>query len=376
MQATSESLRSSCRPFGQVESGGGTVDASLFELESERLRVRATDFGAALVAVETQDREGSFADILLGYDAAASYGKRGGPYLGSVVGRYANRIAKGRFELDDEIFELPINNGPNSLHGGLDGLSRVPWEGELLRSPSGHGVEFRHTSPHGAEGYPGEVDIVVRYRLAGETDLIIEAEASTDRPTVLNLSYHGYFNLAGHDSGDILEHEVRLQASHYTPVDEDLIPTGEIAPVDGTPMDLRSLTPVGRHIDANFEQLTLAGGYDHNWVIDRTASDGEPALAGTVRDPRSGRQLEVLTTQPGVQFYAGNFLDGSIPGKGGANHGRRCGLCLETQHFPDSPNQPSFPSTVLRPGELYRHVTIYRFSADGQQQDGFWDLDP
>ena len=350
------------RPFGVVESQGGTVEATLFELSNQDLRVRLTDFGATLVALEAPDRAGQRADVALGYNDAASYGVRSGPYLGAVVGRYANRIAKGRFELDGEVYRLPVNNGPNSLHGGLDGLSRVPWSGRLIETGRGPGLELRHLSPDGAQGYPGDLDVTVRYSLVG-SDLVIEAEATTSRATVVNLSFHGYFNLAGHDAGDILSHEVCIPASYYTPVDDALVPTGEIAEVAGTPMDLRCFTRVGQHIDEDFDQLRLAGGYDHNWVVDRDDKDeGELAAAGAVRDPVSGRQLEVLTTQPGVQFYTGNFLDGATPGKGGATYARRCGLCLETQHFPDAPNQPNFPSTVLRPGGHYRHTTVYRFS--------------
>ncbi len=364
--STATSSWSSTRSsFGPVERAGAIFEASLFDLQIPGLRIQATDWGASLVSVEVPDREGQVADVLLGYDSVEGYGARGGPYFGAVVGRFANRIAKGRFTLDGETFELPINNGPNSLHGGLDGLSRVPWQGRQVESERGPAVEFRHVSRHGAEGYPGELAVLVRYRLESPSDLVIEAEATTDRPTVVNLSYHGYFNLAGEGRGDILEHEVRLLASRYTPVDENLIPTGEIASVDGTPMDLRSWTRVGQHIDDDFEQLSLAGGYDHNWVIDRSPGcPVELTAAAAVRDSGCGRRLDVLTTQPGVQFYAGNFLDGSVLGKSGKTYGRRSGLCVETQHFPDSPNQPEFPSTVLRPGRRYHHTTVYRFTTD------------
>ena len=345
-------------------------DVRLFELSNGSMKVALSNYGGLIVALEVPDAEGQMADVVLGHDRPEKYVNG---YFGAVVGRYANRIAKGRFTLDGETYELATNNGPNSLHGGEVGFDSVVWDWRLIGEPTDTvsdpgavGVELTYVSVDGEEGYPGTLTATVRYTLGQANELHIDAKATTDEPTVCNLAFHSYFNLRGEGDGDILGHEVELFASAYTPVDETLIPTGDIAPVEGTPMDFLTPRAIGERIDNDFEQLVFGSGYDHNWVIDGQPSTSALALAARARDPESGRVLEVLTSEPGVQFYAGNFLDGSDIGKGGKPYPRRSGFCLETQHFPDSPNQPGFPSTVLRPGETYRHVTVYRFSADAR----------
>jgi aldose 1-epimerase len=303
------------------------------------------------------DRSGRLDDVVLGFDDLDGYlGSRF--YFGAIVGRYANRIAGGRFALGGRTFPLARNNGENHLHGGLRGFDKVVWAARPLAEPAGAALELRYLSQDGEEGYPGNLEAVVTYRLTDDDALAIDYQAATDRETICNLSHHGYFNL---DSGnDILSHQLTLHASRFTPVRAGLIPTGELRGVAGTPMDFRTATAIGARIDAHDDQIALAGGYDHNWVIDR---DGEGlVLAATLVGPRSGRVLEVLTTEPGLQFFSGNFPDEPISGKRGRAYGFRSGLCLESQHFPDSPNHPAFPSTVLRAGERYRSSTTYRFS--------------
>ena len=349
------------RPWGEVDG----KEVELFRLESRSgAVVEIAEFGGAIVSLTAADRDGEFADVVLGFNDLESYVAETNPYFGAIVGRYANRIAGGRFTLDGETYTLPRNDGENSLHGGVRGLTRVVWHGEPIRTEHGRGVALRYRSPDGEEGYPGNVDFEVRYIL-GIGELRIEAEATTDRPTVVNLSFHSYFNLKGEGEGDILDHELGLVSGSYTPVDANLIPTGEIASVAGTPMSFTRSTRIGDRVDDDFEQLRLAGGYDHNWVVDRSgeAAD-ESAPVARLHEPVSGRLLLVATTAPGLQLYTGNFLDGTLVGKSGRPYVHRGGLCLETQHFPDSPNQPGFPSTVLRPGETYRQVTEYVFMTD------------
>ncbi len=346
------------RPWGEVDGR----EVEIFRLASRTgLRAEIAELGGAIVSLTAQGRDGEFADVVLGFDDLGSYLADTNPYFGAVVGRYANRIAGGRFTLDGEVHTLPRNDGDNSLHGGVRGLSRVVWQGEPFEAANGAGVVLRYRSPDGEEGYPGKVDFQVRYLLTSIGDLRIEAEAVTDRPTVVNLSFHSYFNLKGEGEGDILDHELSLDSEHYTPVDDTLIPTGEIAPTEGTPMDFRTPAAIGSRIDDDFEQLRFGGGYDHNWVLRPPEDDGQMRVAAIVVEPTSGRKLVVKTTAPGLQLYTGNFLDGTLVGKSGRPYVHRGGLCLETQHFPDSPNQPGFPSTVLRPGETYRQVTEYQF---------------
>ena len=362
MSALREIVQVTRRPWGEVDGR----EVEIFRLASKTgLQAEIGELGGAIVSLTAQGRDGEFADVVLGFKDLDSYVADTNPYFGAVVGRYANRIAGGRFTLDGETFVLPRNDGENSLHGGVRGLSRVVWEGEPFEDGNGAGVELRYRSLAGEEGYPGNVDFRVRYLLTSLGDLRIEAEATTDEPTVVNLSFHSYFNLKGEGRGDILDHELLLNSEQYTPVDGTLIPTGEIASTEGTPMDFRTAALIGERIDDDFDQLRFGGGYDHNWMLRPAEDGGGMRLAATVVEPASGRKLVVRTTAPGLQVYTGNFLDGTLVGKSGRPYVHRGGLCLETQHFPDSPNQPLFPSTVLRPGETYRQVTEYRFMTGG-----------
>ncbi|HEX2094245.1 MAG TPA: aldose epimerase family protein [Longimicrobiaceae bacterium] len=345
-------------PFGRLATGE-LVEA--FTLRNAGgMEVRVTGFGGAIVSVRVPDREGQPGDVVLGYDDLPGY-VADEVYLGALVGRYANRIRRGRFSLDGTEYVLETNHGPNHLHGGRRGFHKVLWSAEPVEGPEGVGVALRYTSPDGEEGYPGTLRAGVRYLLTGDNALVVDYHATADRPTPVNLTQHTYFNLTGDPGRDILGHKLQLHAEGFTPVDETLIPTGEIAPVAGTSFDFRRPTPIGAHLDADDVQLARAGGYDHNFVLLGRGTDGSPAPAARVFEPGTGRVLEVLTTEPGLQFYSGNFLDGSIRGKGGRRYGPRCGFCLEPQHFPDSPNHPEFPPTILRPGERYASRTVYRF---------------
>ncbi|HVS66287.1 MAG TPA: aldose epimerase family protein [Thermoanaerobaculia bacterium] len=364
--------------FGALPDGR---TARVFTLRNAQgMEVRITEYGATVLSLLAPDRDGNLLDVVLGFDTLDRY-LEGSPYFGATVGRYGNRIAGGRFTLDGVEHALTINDGPNHLHGGVTGFDKVLWAGEPFESEDGAGVALTYTSPDGEQGYPGTLEIEVRYLLNDENELIVDYRATTDAPTPLNPTHHSYFNLAG--AGSILGHELMIAASRYTPVDETLIPTGELANVEGTPFDFREPTPIGARLsgglidasddardDPAHEQLARAGGYDHNWVLDRdeegssVSPDGELApvvLAARVVEPLSGRVLEVETSEPGIQFYSGNFLDGTITGKG-RTYEHRSGFCLEPQHFPDSPNRAEFPSTILRPGETYRSRTIYRFT--------------
>lgn len=343
----------------------GTVDGSPVELFTLRnnngMEARITNYGGTLVALTTPDRNGQFADVVLGFDDVKRY-QEPHPVFGSIVGRYANRIARGKFTLDGKEYTLAVNNGPNHLHGGLKGFDKVVWTAEIVTVNDGPALRLTYVSADMEEGYPGTLTAVVTYSLTDENALRIDYEAATDKPTVVNLTNHAYFNLKGAGAGDVLDHELTLFASHFTPTDEGLIPTGEIRSVEGTPLDFRSPTRIGERIDADYEPLKIAGGYDHNFVIDQTGE--EPRLAARVKEPTSGRIMEVYTTQPGVQLYTANFLNRRIIGKGGIPYDRRYGFCLETQHFPDSPNKPNFPSVVLRPEEKYSETTIFKFTAE------------
>lgn len=320
--------------------------------------VAILDRGCIIHSVRMPDRQGRMTDVVLGCDNVADYESEGA-YFGAVAGRYANRISKGQLTIEDQNYQLFINNGPNHLHGGERGFDDRIWTAETFSTDSEAGVELRYLSEDGEENYPGNLDVCVRYTLNNQNELSIQYRASTDRTTVVNLTNHTYFNLRG--AGSSLEHRLQLFADHYTPTDGTSIPTGEIASVAGTPMDFREAKTIGQDIDAVFEQLTLAGGFDHNWVA-RTTNEKlpEPLVIALVEEPESGRTLEVLTTNPGVQFYSGNYLEGE-PAKGGGSYRKNDGFCLETQHFPDSPNQPDFPSTELKAGETYQHETIFRF---------------
>ena len=342
-------------PFG-VLPGGDAVE--VFTLRTaDGVEVRAMSYGATIVSVRTPDRTGRLDDIVLGFDALDDYLTKA-RYFGTVVGRYGNRIGRGRFTLDGASIQLTANNGPNHLHGGARGFDKVVWHGVPFERDGGSGVTFTYTSADGEENYPGTLKASVSYTLTPRHELVLDYSATTDKPTPINLTNHSYFNLTGRGRGDILQHRLTLHADLYTPTDAGQIPTGEIAPVAGTPFDFRTATAIGARIDADHEQIRRGHGYDHNFVINGFDPSKAPVLHSTARvvDPASGRTLDVATTEPGVQFYAGNNLDTAANG-----FGRRTAFCLETQHFPDSPNHPGFPSTILRPGETYRSTTVYTF---------------
>jgi aldose 1-epimerase len=338
---------------------------TLFTLANAHgMELRAVSYGGIILSLQVPDREGRLGDVALGYDDLAGYLAET-PYFGAIIGRYGNRIGGASFPLDGEAYSLAANDGTNHLHGGRVGFDKVVWNTEPFENEEGVGVVFSRTSPDGEEGYPGNLSVQVTYTLTDRNELIFDYLATTDAATPVNLTQHTYFNLAGHGSGDVLGHHLLINASRYTPVDEGLIPTGELAPVEGTPFDFRTSHTIGERIESDDIQMVRGGGYDHNWILDREeAGEGEPTLAVRVEEPTSGRLMAVYTTEPGVQFYSGNFLDGSITGKDGVVYTHRTGFCLETQHFPDSPNQPGFPSTILRPGEEYRSRTVYRFSTE------------
>ena len=341
------------RVFGQMPDGKAVESFTL--TNANGIEVTAIPYGAIITSLKTPDRTGRSGDVVLGFDSLGGYLSEH-PYFGAIVGRYGNRIAGGRFTLDGRTYTLARNNGPNHLHGGVKGFDKVLWTATPI-TPST--VAFSRTSVDGEEGYPGNLNVRVTYTLTDKNELIVEYAATTDKATHVNLTQHSYFNLSAGKSPDILGHELTINADRYTPVDGTLIPTGELAPVEGTPFDFRKRAAIGERIDQNHPQLANGKGYDHNWVLNRTGSGLQ--LAARVLDPVSGRTLEVRTTEPGMQFYAGNFLDGTLKGKGGQVYGRRSGFCLETQHYPDSPNQPKFPSTILKPGQEYRSQTVFTF---------------
>jgi len=344
-------------PFGKTAEG---TAVDLYTLSnSQGMEVAITNYGGIVVSLTAPDRHGAFADIVLGYETLDEY-LAGSPYFGAIVGRYGNRIARGKFTLDGKEFTLARNDGENHLHGGLRGFDKVVWKARGILGDKGPGLVLEYLSRDGEEGYPGNLAVTVTYILTDENELRIHYRATTDKPTPVNLTNHSYFNLAGQGRGDILGHALRIDADRFTPVDARLIPTGELRSVGNTPLDFRQATPIGARVDADDEQLRFGGGYDHNWVLNKPA--GELGPAARVEEPKSGRVMEVLTTEPGLQFYCGNFLDGSNVGKGGKAYEHRYGFCLETQHFPDSPNKAHFPSCILRPGAEYSSTTIYRFS--------------
>jgi len=343
-------------PFGTTDDG---IRVDLYTLtSSEGMEVSITNYGGAITSIQVPDRKGRLGDVVLGYETLAEY-LRNPRFLGALIGRHANRLARGTFSLNGTTYHVAQNNGPNHLHGGIRGFDKVVWHAQE-ESGDGDSVQLSYLSKDGEEGYPGNLKVRVVYSLTDQNELRIEYTATTDRDTIVNLTSHPYFNLAGHDAGNILQHELTLFADAYTPTDSTLIPTGELRSVQGTPFDFRSPVVIGARIDQDHEQLTLGKGYDQNWVLNHPA--GTLGHAAQVYESSSGRVLEVLTTEPGIQFYSGNFLDGSRQGKTGAAYDKRSGFCLEPQHFPDSPNRSEFPSTVLKPGELYRSTTVYRFS--------------
>ena len=348
------------KPFGKAPDGQ-TVD--LYVLTNRAgVEVGITNYGGAVVSVKVPGRNGKLADVVLGYDNAEGY-VNDKSFFGALVGRYGNRIAHAQFTLDGQTYTLAKNNGDNSLHGGIKGFNKALWTAKPLTVKDGQALELSYLSKDGEEGFPGNLKVTVVYTLTNENGLKISYTATTDKKTVVNLTNHSYFNLAGQGSGDILGHKLMINADKFTPVDAGLIPTGELRDVTDTPFDFRKPTAIGARINRDDEQLKLGGGYDHNFVLNRKSETGE-SLAARVVEPNSGRVLEVWTTEPGIQFYTGNFLDGKAVGKGGATYPKRSAFCLETQHFPDSPNQPKFPSVVLEPGKTYHTVTTYKFSVE------------
>jgi aldose 1-epimerase len=359
-----ERTPAAAEPFGELADG--TV-VHRHTLDNGRgLVARVLTYGAILQSVEVPGRDGRPANVVLGFADLDTYVHGNTPYFGALIGRYANRIAGGRFTLDGRTYRLPVNNPPNSLHGGTEGFDKRVWTGTDAGGSDTAGVELAYTSPDGEMGYPGTLAVRVRYRLTADNELRIDYRATTDAATHLNLTNHSYFNLAGEAAGSIEGHRLELFAGQFTPTDATNIPTGELAPVAGTPFDFTWPHAIGERIDDDDEQLRFGQGYDHNYVLDRPSGGaGTLTPAARVEDPASGRVLEVLTTEPGIQFYSGNQLDGTLAGPGGAAYGHRAGLALETQHFPDTPNQPGFPSTALRPGQVYQSGTVYRFSVSG-----------
>jgi aldose 1-epimerase len=343
-------------------SFGKAADGALVDIYTLKnaagMEVAITTYGGRIVSLKAPGRGGQFADVVLGFDNLEGY-LGTNPYFGALVGRYGNRIAKGQFKLDGKTYKLAVNDGANSLHGGLKGFDKVVWTGREV--PGGDpSLELTYLSKDGEEGYPGNLTQKVTYTLTAANELKIDYAATTDKDTVVNVTNHSYFNLAGQGKGDILGHVMQLNASKITPVDAGLIPTGELKSVEGTPFDFRQPTAIGARIGADDEQIKRGGGYDHNFVIDGEA--GTLRLAARVTEPASGRVMEVSTTEPGVQFYTGNFLDGTVKGKGGNAYAKRTGFCLETQHFPDSPNHPAFPTTTVKAGAEYKSTTVFKFS--------------
>lgn len=336
---------------------GHTADGTavpIYTLTSGQIEVRIAAYGAKLVSIRTPDRNGKAADIVLGFDKLDDYLKGKEPHFGSIVGRFGNRIALGKFSIDGKTYQVPINNGPNALHGGPVGFDKHVWLGQEVSN----GVEFTHVSPDGDMGFPGTLTARARYTLTGNT-LRIDYSATTDKPTVVNLTNHAYFNLHGSDQGNILDQVMEIRSDRFTPVDAGLIPTGALEPVAGTPLDFRKPQRIGARIDDGYEQMKLAGGYDHNFVLNGEA--GTLGVAAVATDPASGRTMTVETTEPGIQFYSGNFLNGMFTGRHGTKYEKHTGFCLETQHFPDSPNHASFPSTLLRPDQTMHSTTAFTF---------------
>jgi len=343
-------------PFGKANG----EPVTLYTLKNAAgMEVGIITYGGAIQSIKVPDREGRFEDVALGFDTIGGYLNHGA-YMGALVGRYGNRIGGAKFSLDGESHNLPANDGKNTLHGGTKGFDKVVWKAEAVDAAE-PALRLSYSSAAGEMGFPGKLDVVVTYTLSADNAIVIDYHAVVDAPTVVNLTNHAYFNLAGHDSGTVLGQQMMIAADSLTPVDSGLIPTGEIRTVAGTPFDFLQPAAIGARIEADNEQIRFGGGYDHNWVLIGGVTQ-QPRLAARVVDPESGRVLEVLTTEPGIQFYSGNFLDGSLTGKGGVKYVKRSGFCLETQHYPDSPNHDNFPSTTLRPGDEYKTRTLYKFS--------------
>ncbi len=362
-----------CQPSSDIKYAEGVIlpdpekfnsvidgkQIQLFTLTNENgLRTDITNYGGRIVSLIVPDKNGVFDDIVTGYHSIEEYFQSGSPYFGALIGRYASRIANGSFTLEETEYTVVINNGPNHLHGGPGGFHNVVWD---AFQPDSQTLKLTYLSPDMEEGFPGNLTVSVYYTLTNNNELKIEYHAVTDKPTVLNLTNHAFFNLGGEGNKSINNHELKINAGFYTPVDENLIPTGEIAPVHGTPFDFTYCTPIGERLGSDHEQMILGKGYDHNFVLNKTEGATDPEFAAYVIEPESGRKMEVFTTEPGLQFYSGNFLNGSDTGKRGQSYKLQTSFCLETQHFPDSPNQPTFPSTILYPDQEFRSTTIYRF---------------
>jgi aldose 1-epimerase len=345
-------------PFGKMKDGR---EASLFTLTNNNgMQAKVTNYGGIIVSIIVPDKNGKMGDVVLGYDSLNQYINHNNVYFGCLVGRYANRIAKGKFTLEGVEYTLATNNAPNHLHGGLVGFDKVLWQAKEVKQANSVGVELTYVSKDGEEGYPGEVTTTVIYSLGDDNALKIDYSATTNKTTIINLTNHAYFNLTDGGTSDILSHELMINADRFTPTDPTAIPTGELRPVAGTPMDFTTPKPIGKDINSDYEQVQWGLGFDHNWVLNNV--DGTLKLAARAYDPQSGRVLEVLTTEPGIQFYSGNFLNGMNVGKGKVAYQKRHGFCLEAQHYPDSPNKPEFPNVVLQSGQKYTQVTAYKFS--------------
>ncbi|MCB0666175.1 MAG: galactose mutarotase [Saprospiraceae bacterium] len=353
-----ETLMLTKAPFGSTPDG----PADLYTFKNQNgMVVEITNFGGIITSIMVPDRDGNFEDVNLGFDNLQEY-VDGNPFFGAIVGRYGNRIGGAKFTIDGNEYKLLANNGVNHLHGGKQGFDKRLWDAQIIDMEGVPALQLHRISADMEEGYPGNLDVTIVYSLDDENRLTIDYTATTDKPTVCNLTNHAYFNLAGHDDGNIMDHEMMLNADHYTPVDDGLIPTGEIRPVEGTPFDFRNPKRIGNEIDSDHPQMQIGKGYDHNFVLNHEPGGGMVQLAAVVYEPTSGRVMEAYTSEPGIQFYSGNFMSGEVVGKGGAVYPRRGAFCLETQHYPDSPNKPEFPSVVLRPGETYHTTTAYQFS--------------
>ncbi len=343
--------------FGKLKTGENVYMYTLSN--SAGMTAKIINFGARVVSLTAPDKNGKYEDVVLGYDSLKDY-VRGSSYFGAIVGRYGNRIGKGKFTLDGKEYQLTINNGMNHLHGGIKGFDKVLWTAEPVETDSSQSLKLTYKSADGEQGYPGNLTIQVEYTLTKDNALRIDYTATTDKPTILNPTHHSYFNLTGSPTNTILDHELEIDADYITPVDRGLIPTGELMKVENTPFDFRTFHKIGERINDDNQQLKFGGGYDHNFVLNNY--NGSVREVAEVYEPISGRLMKVFTDQPGIQFYSGNFLNGMAKGKGGIAYNYRTGLCLEAQHFPDSPNHPNFPSVVLRPGETYTQTTVYEFS--------------